>query len=304
MRPIRFSSILPPGLVGYVEDAARHCGAKDWRLADFKFTSHYRSIDAAARDVLSIALGNMAEIIDSYGCDILLLSGRPSRMPCVRSIIENFCIVQPNRLISMHDFQPGLWYPYREPASQKIGDPKTTVAVGGMLTALAENRIANFKVETRAFQMKSTVRYIGEMDMNGQIKQDRVLFSDIEFDRRRRAADATATLKMFSPVYIGSRQLPLERWTTTPLYLLDFANPSAAKHGTPFDVTLEKKEFTDDADDSDSVLRREAASEELEPAEVVDAEGGPMRSSEITLQLQTLGPRNSYWLDTGIFDLG
>ena len=295
---------LPPELVGYVEDAARQCGAKDWRLADFKFTSHYKLIDAAARDVLSIALGNMAEIIDSYGCDILLLSGRPSRMPCVRSIIENFCVVQPNRLISMHDFQPGLWYPYREPASQKIGDPKTTVAVGGMLTALAENRIANFKVETRAFQMKSTVRYIGEMDMNGQIKQDRVLFSDIEFDRRRRDAEATATLKMFSPVYIGSRQLPLERWTTTPLYLLDFANPNAAKHGTPFDVTLEKKEFTDDADDSDSVLRREAASEELEPTEVVDAEGGPMRSSEITLQLQTLGPRNSYWLDTGIFDLG
>ncbi len=152
---------------------------------------------------------------------MVLLTGRPSRLPAVRSVFEEMMAVPPHRLVSMHAYKTGRWYPFRDPVSQRIGDPKSTVAVGGMLIALSESRIPNFKVDTRAFRMQSTARYIGEMDSSGQITNDRVLFSNVDLDERKSPADMIATLTMYTPIYLGSRQLPLERWTTTPLYRLE-----------------------------------------------------------------------------------
>jgi hypothetical protein len=244
----------------------------------------------------------MCEVIEHLGCDIVLLTGRPSRLPAVRSIVEEMMVVPPHRLISMHRYKTGRWYPFRDPVSQRIGDPKSTVAVGGMLIALSESRIPNFKVTVDAFKMKSTARFIGEMDRNGQILRERVLFSNIDLDRKGRSGDQIATLKMFSPVHIGARQLDLERWTTTPLYRLDFANPGAQSRPSPIEVTLEKDEGDDDdAQTSVAVLRRERLREAFVITELVDAEGDVMKPSDVTLKLQTLGFEDEYWIDTGVY---
>jgi hypothetical protein len=262
-------------------------------------------VDAISREVFQKVLSNMCEVIDHLGCDIVLLTGRPSRLPAVRSIVEEMMVVPPHRLISMHKYKTGRWYPFRDPVTQRIGDPKSTVAVGGMLIALSESRIPNFKVTTEAFQMRSTARFIGEMDRNGQILRERVLFSDIDLDRKGRSGDQTATLKMFSPVHIGARQLDLERWTTTPLFRIDFntaGTPGALQHPTPITVTLEKDEG-DDGDEQTSVakLRRESLREAFKIVELVDGEGDEMKTSALTLKLQTLGFEDDYWIDTGVY---
>ena len=174
-----------------------------------------------------------------------------------------------------------------------------------MLIALSESRIPNFKVTTEAFQMRSTARFIGEMDRNGQILRERVLFSDIDLDKKGKSGDQTAPLKMFSPVHIGSRQLDLERWTTTPLFRLDFNNsnaPGAQKRPTPYHVTLEKDEGDDDdAQTSVAKLRRESLREAFKIVEVLDGEGDEMKASELVLKLQTLGFDDDYWIDTGVY---
>lgn len=219
----------------------------------------------------------------------------------MRSIVEEMLVVPPHRLISMHTYKTGRWYPFRDPISQKIGDPKSTVAVGGMLIALSENRIPNFKVFTGAFQMRSTARFIGEMDSNGQIVADKVLFSDQ--DTGQPGGGDTAVVDVFSPVHIGSRQLPLERWTTTPLYRLDFANTNPHARPAPIKVELIRTEFDDDDEkqDSEAKLRREAMQEAFEISEVSDGEGDAMKRSDMVLTLQTLGFEDDYWLDAGVF---
>jgi hypothetical protein len=213
-------------------------------------------------------------------------------------------VVPPYRLISMHRYKTGRWFPFRDPISQRIGDPKSTVAVGGMLIALAETRIPNFKVPAAAFQMRSTARFIGEMDTNEQIPDNRIIFSDVDLETR--SGGQTATVAMFAPMHIGSRQLPLERWTTTPLFRLDYANASAQRRPSPIRVTLEKAEF-DDADDekqtSEDVLRREALREAFTITEAEDGAGDGMKPSDIQLRLQTLGFQDEYWIDTGVFQL-
>jgi len=293
---------MPPDVLAYLERAAADCGAQNWRLADMVLGTSREDVDAISREVFQKVLSNMCEVIDHLGCDIVLLTGRPSRLPAVRSIVEEMMVVPPHRLISMHKYKTGRWYPFRDPVTQRIGDPKSTVAVGGMLIALAESRIPNFKVTTDAFQMRSTARFIGEMDRNGQILRERVLFSDIDLDKKGRRGDQTATLQMFSPVHIGARQLDLERWTTTPLFRLDFANTGAQTRPSPIQVTLEKDEDDDDdAQSSVAKLRRESLREAFRIAELLDAEGDEMKPSDLTLKLQTLGFDDEYWIDTGVY---
>ncbi|MCY4304351.1 MAG: virulence factor SrfB [Aestuariivita sp.] len=287
----------------YLENAAKALGAHSWNITDTIITTSREEIDAISREVFQRALSNMCEIIDYLSVDVVLLTGRPSRLPAIRSIIEEMLVVPPHRLISMHKYRTGRWYPFRDPVTQRIGDPKSTVAVGGMLITLSESYIPNFKVTTDAFQMRSTVRYVGEMDINGQIPNSRLLFSDVNLDSKS-STNENATIKMFSPVFIGSRQLPLERWTTTPLFRLDFVDPSAQTRPLPLKVELRKSEF-DDSDSESSVerLRQESMREGFEIEQIEDGEGGTVKKSEIALRLHTLGFEDEYWIDTGVFQV-
>ncbi len=295
---------VPAPLIAYIEEAAADLGARDFRLADVELTFSREDVDAIAREVFQKALSNLAEVVDHLGVDVVLLTGRPSRLPAVRAIFEEMLVVPPHRLISMHSFKTGRWYPFRDPVTQRIGDPKSTVAVGGMLIALSESRIPNFKVDTGAFRMQSTARYIGEMDTSGQIMADRVLFADVDLDARKTESDLVARITMYTPLHLGSRQLPLERWTTTPLYRLDFATQSAQARA-PLTVTFERAEFDEDPDreTSETVLRREAMREAFAVTELEDAEGTGMKPGEVDLRLHTLGFEDEYWIDTGLFRL-
>ncbi|MBJ6370497.1 virulence factor SrfB [Sedimentitalea arenosa] len=295
---------IPEALIAYIEDAARDLGAPAFRLADVSLTFSREDVDAIAREVFQKALSNLAEVIAHLGVDVVLLTGRPSRLPAVRAILEEMLVVPPHRLISMHSYKTGRWYPFRDPVTQRIGDPKSTVAVGGMLIALSESRIPNFKVMTSAFRMQSTARYIGEMDTSGQIMAERVLFADVDLDARKSESDLVGQITMYTPVYLGARQLPLERWTTTPLYRLDFAT-HAAQARAPLRVTFERTEFDGDPDreTSETALRREAMREAFVVSELEDSEGTPMKASEVDLRLHTLGFADDYWIDTGLFRL-
>ena len=295
--------LVPDDLLLYLEEAAQRVGAVAFRIADVDISCTRQEIDAIARDVLAHLLSNMAEIIDHLGVDVVLLTGRPSRLPAVRAIIENLLVVPPHRLISLHSYKTGAWYPFRDRITQRIGDPKSTVAVGAMLIALSQSRIPNFRVDTTAFRMKSTARYIGVMERNGQILDRNILFADVDLDHKPTAKDREAELELYTPYHIGSRQMALERWSSTPLYLLDFATEAAAR-AAPLRVKLERAE-PDDPDGEEmnaaAALAAQKAREAFRVEEVVDRSGQGRKKEEVTLRLHTLGFASEYWIDTGVF---
>ena len=290
---------LPDQLLAYLEDPIRKSDAEGWSFAETEIVAPRNRIDEIVREILGKAIGNMCEIIGHFGCDAVLLTGRPSRLPALRSLVEEQMVVRPDRLVSMHDYRAGAWYPYRSPATDRIGDPKSTVAVGGMLVALAAGWLPNFRLDSGALRMRSTVRYIGVMESHSRIAQDNVIFSDIDHDARGDGLEAEVPL--YAPMHLGARQLPLERWTTTPLYHLDFATKEARRRPTPLTIRLEREEVYDDGEERnpEDALRREAAQEAFCVTEVVDGEQMPMRNSEVRLKLNTLGSRTDYWLDDG-----
>ena len=58
-----------------------------------------------------------------------------------------------------------------------------------------------------------------------------------------------------APVFIGFRQLDLERWPASRLYALEYANPdSVAKLKLPLTLTLTRADFM--ADDADAAASR------------------------------------------------
>jgi hypothetical protein len=289
---------LPQPLLDYLEGPARASGAAGWTLADFDCAVRRSEIDAVTRDVFQKALSNMAEVIGHLDCDVALLTGRPSRLPAVRALLREMLVVSPDRLISMHRYRVDGWYPYRDPVTNRIGDPKSTVAVGGMLCALSGSRIANFKMMTNALGMKSTARFIGEMALNGQILDDRVLLRDVDLDGGEGGEEVAVNL--YTPIHIGFRQLPLERWTTTPLYRLDFANPAAASRPAPLKVTLRRADIETDVETAEQNLKAQAMREAFRVVEVEDAEQTPCIPGDVRLTLQTIGFEHDYWLDTGV----
>ena len=281
----------PQRIVDYLERAADEHGAHGFALDQIAFEIDLSALGHTVRAVIGEVLADLCEAIYALDCDLLLLSGRPSRLPAVQEAVLAHLPVSPDRVVPMHQYRVGLWYPFRD-VNARIDDPKTTAAVGGMLCALAEGQIEGFLVRASRLKMRSTARFIGEMEISGQIKRERVLFADVDLEARPNGDAEMRSLSFYAPMFIGFRQLPIERWPATPLYHLEFANPaSAARMRLPLTVTLERAAAEEG---------QEERREDFRVLEIEDAEGSTMRPTDVVLRLQTLKSEAGYWLDTGI----
>jgi len=199
----------------------------------------------------------------------------------------------------------GTWYPFRDRDNRRIGDPKTTTAVGGMLCALAESQLTNFTLLTNRLGLRSTAKYLGELDMMGRLLNEKIYFSELDLDKKDRAREQRASFKYYAPMRLGYRQLPIERWIATPLYRLRMrSGPETAHLRLPVEITVERETngFAIE-EDSDSLIKSESMKEEFKIGDAFDAEGADVKN-KIELVLDTLSSEHGYWLDTGILSIG
>ena len=291
-------------LLDFIEKPLRDAGYPQFRLADCVFTTDTGIIRQVAAGVLDAVFGNLAEAIHELDCDVVLLSGRPSRLPAVVDLFMDKLAVAPNKVIPLHLYQAGNWYPFRARDNRRIGDPKTTTAVGGMLCALAEGQLTNFTLYTSQLGLRSTARYIGELEISGQLLDNKVCFRDVDLDKQASGRDQVATITYYAPMRLGYRQLPLDRWIATPLYRLRMKpGLDASQFRGPFQITLERASgvFVDE-DTPDALILSESTKEEFQIMEAVDANGIDVRP-KLELVLDTLASEQGYWLDTGILTI-
>ena len=80
------------------------------------------------------------------------------------------------------------------------------------------------------------------MPIPRQIKRENVLLSEIDLDQARdRNAPQEFTVDFLAPIFLGFRQLGIERWPATPLYFMEYANPdSVARVALPLKVRVER----------------------------------------------------------------
>jgi hypothetical protein len=292
---LRLADIYPPGagpheqVVAFLEEAVRADGGQGFKLADVAFATTMLALDTTVRRILGQVLSDLCEVVYLYDCDYLLISGRPCRLPAVWAAILAKLPAPPDRIVSLHTYRVGDWYPFRS-VSGRLTDPKTTAAVGAMVCALSEGQLYKFNLRSRELGMKSTARFVGVLEQTGRLKQDNVLFANLELeDRKTRLPEAT--FDFYAPVFLGFRQLAVERWPATPLYRITFAHPQDARaRALPLKVTLERS--TDENVDLD-----------FKVSDVADANGNQQPAGVVLLKLQTLKDEYGYWLDTGIFSI-
>ena len=305
-------SLLGPDLravaraLSYLDDAAAEAGATGFHVADIEIVGDTRRIEPVVSGVLGPVLADLCEVVWTYDCDALLLSGRPSRMRVVTDIVLAKAPVPTHRVIGMHRYRVGERYPFRD-AANRIKDPKTTAAVGAALCVQAEGRLRNFTLRTRDLAMKSTARIIGKMFNDGQISDANVLLTDLDLDKPP-TEDIGFTLDFQSMTQIGFRQLPIERWTATLLYVMEFANPDNARsYELPLRVKVRREQ-------PKGLPRSQRGSDEEDPVqemretfnieEVTDFTGAGHPNYVVRLRLQTLDDQDGYWRDTGRLSIG
>jgi hypothetical protein len=288
-------------LMAFVEGPVKAAGVDGFSMESCTFATNFDVIRAVATSVLDGVFSNLAEAVHEFDCDIVLLSGRPSCLPCVVDLFTNKLAVAPDRVIPLHRYQAGSWYPFRAADNRRIGDPKTTTAVGGMLCALAENQLTNFTLYTSRLGLRSTARFIGELELDGRLLDNKLYFSDVDLDQASADKDQSAQITYYAPMRLGYRQLPLERWTASPLYRLRLkAGVDASGLRAPYQIRIERAGEQDiDEDAPDALLRSESAREEFQIVEAVDVNGANL-TQKLELLLDTLPSEQGYWLDTGI----
>jgi hypothetical protein len=285
-----------PAVLAYVEEAAKRNGAPNFALSQVMLETRYDRIAATIRSVVGPMLTDLCDVVRMYDCDVLLLSGRPSRLPVVKDLIVGQAPVPPGRIIPMDAYEVGNWYPFHAPTF-RIEDPKTTAAVGAMLCQVCEGQVEGMLVRSSEIRMKSTARYIGVMERNDQIRSQRLIFSNIDLDKR--ASERSQTVAVTPPAFIGYRQLPLDRWKTTPLYFLDFRDTRhVGALAMPLSVTFERGSSDGEEDEG---AKEEFSLREAHDANNVDA------SDVLRLAFQTLRVERDqeagYWLDSGVLSI-
>ena len=291
----------PAHLAAYVEQAARQAGALHFNLATASLAFDARVLDRTVRSCIGPILADLCEIVHLYDCDLLLLTGRPSRLPAFSGVVRAKMPLSPERIIPLHHYRVSNWYPYRDPHG-RIADPKTTVVIGAMLCALAEGQLEAFSFRSSELHPQSTARFVGEMELSGQILNSKVFFRELDLDSDE-ARELTHAFSFEAPLFIGFRQLEAERWPATPFYRLGFADQQAianARGRLPYQVTVS---FTSGPRNDAASGSAELDEGEFKIEEVSAADGAPVRREDLTLRLQTLGNHEGYWLDTGIFSM-
>ena len=260
---------------------------------DVEIGLDFDRLGTTIQSVMGDIMALMCEVIHKFDCDVLLLTGRPSCFPIIRDLILRYLPIPPHRLIFMNEYRVGNWYPFAGRLG-KIDDPKTTVVVGALICALAENReIRDFPLRGGGFSIKSTARYIGRLLGADTIRTDDIIFSQ----EGRSVATESKPLIVSAPMFLGFRQLRLDRWPGTPLFFLDMAedHPGRQAAPMPWSVTFRRNEPSSD----DPVAKQELDLENLWVDRVVDQTGTEVSKDLVRLRLQTMRNIDGYWLDTG-----
>ncbi|EFQ4758549.1 virulence factor SrfB, partial [Salmonella enterica] len=249
----------------------------------------------AGQFTLTTPLHAVCEAISHYHCDILLVTGRPTCLPGVQALIRHLQPVPVNRIVWMDKYQVHEWYPFSQQG--RIGNPKSTAAVGAMLCSLAlDLRLPRFNFKAADIGAYSTVRYLGVLDNTvNTLRDENIWYHEIDLDKPGATLDARLHFPLRGNVTLGFRQLANSRWPATPLYCLGINSAELAKTIAGDGVLNVRLKLRGSSKDS--------APESFILSDAWLQDGTPVAADALTLKLNTLADRrhsgSHYWIDSG-----
>jgi len=293
-------------ILKYMEDSLGQAGWADFNLLDLRLDVDLREVDQNVASVLEKIMADMGEVVKLYDCDLLILTGRPSRWPAMMQAPYRRLCLPADRITHMHQYSVSARYPFVNHG--RIEDPKTTVVVGAIICALAEGSLEGITIDTSMFDPQPTTRYLGLLDGRGQLDRQHVWFPEINVFSEDRL-ELEKVVDFNAPVPVGFRQLSTPRWTTTRLYSLEYTGVEHQREAygrLPYKVTLQyiMEPFEEPDEGQRRRLDRKRRTEgRLRVAQVEDSTGAAVNKKALQVRLQTLRHDDGYWLDTGLLDV-
>lgn len=318
----RVGELLPSGSIrDEVEEFVRREVKKAGGTTDFKLTEIIFNLSLAklhsdlctGKFNIDKALTSLCEVLSCYHCDLLLLTGRPSQLPGVQAIIRRNLPLPPGRILPLHGYQTGTWYPFHK--NGHIDDPKSTASVGAMLTQLCANHsIPNFHFRTSDLKPYSTIRHIGTIDMDNLIRDADIVYQHIKSENGQIILPAiidangektTQSIIMRGDLRLGYRQLDAERWIAAPLYTLRFSEEGRKKFSaaTSRDTGSPYLKVRLTIDKGKRANQLGLISDRLIIAEVSSNTDKSFSKRDVDLELNTMPDKglieSRHWLDSG-----
>jgi hypothetical protein len=318
----RVSDLLP---VGSVSDEVREFvrrevqkagGPNDFKLTDISLNlplSKMHNDLCSGKFNIDKVLTALCEVLACYHCDLLLLTGRPSQLPGIQAIVRRNMPLPPGRILALHGYQTGTWYPFHK--NGHIDDPKSTASVGAMLSQLCANHsIPNFHFRISALKPYSTIRHIGIIDMDNLIRDADVVWGNIESENGQiklpeitnsEGEATTQSIVMRGDLRLGYRQLDAERWSAAPLYTLRFSESGRKKFSaaTSTDSGSPYLKVRLAIDKGKAASKLGLISDRLTIADVSSNTDKSFSKNDLELELNTMPDTglidSRHWLDSG-----
>jgi hypothetical protein len=239
-------------------------------------------------EVLGDFFRSLAKISESFDCDLLIVSGKPSELPSVRQLL---CKVMPlpySRIMFTHNYHVGAWYPLSNDG--KVHDAKTVTVAGAALyqaikLSLLPNWVINPTKRSRFFGRN----FWGIMPLQGKRDFESVILAP---------EDEKKTVSLMVNARIGRRRLPT-RSRPDPVYLIRWSakGRQLGNEALPIRVTFERVVPDANPDGIDAV------GETLLLSNVEAKRGGKAVSlDDLELQLCTLD-NDDHWIDSSIYHI-
>lgn len=281
-----------------------------FRLEDIEWKISKEKVGRVVENFFDPLLKQLSVIISAYGCDFVLTAGRPTTIPKVRELLVKYYVASPDRIINMHTYRIGRWYPY---ANEKgyINNPKTVVAVGALIGLMGGKlgRLEGFKLDTNYLKRKliSTSDYIGTIEKATKNIKNIFLSPDKN----------TEQISVHSlPMLIGYKQLPNEHYHARPIYKLDYDltmieerikmnNPTLNNDTELQSLTRDYKEQLSNRYPFQIKIKRQwsESKEKISIEGIRDSNGNDISNKILKFFEMTLLEEQGYWLDTGEFYL-
>ncbi|MDX6042328.1 virulence factor SrfB [Scandinavium lactucae] len=300
-----FGELLPQvptrNVMNYVGQAIGHAlppGSEPFDVLATPLQVSFRSLHEAmlaGEFTIAAPLHAVCEAISHYACDVLLVTGRPGCLPGVQALIRYLQPVPVNRMVWMDSYHVHEWYPFSQQG--RIGNPKSTAAVGAMLCSLAlDLRLPRFNFKAADIGAYSTVRYLGVLDNTvNTLREENIWYAELDLDKPGAKVDARLHFPLRGNVTLGFRQLANARWPATPLYTLSINSPEVAKAIAGDGVLQVRLQL--------SGGNRSQGPEAFTLADAWLQDGTPVPPDALTLKLNTLADRrhsgSHYWIDSG-----
>lgn len=281
------------------------------KLEEIKWKVSPEAVFSVLETTFDPLLRQLSAILSAYGCDFILLAGKPTSIPKIREMFIKYYPASPERIISLDTYRVGRWYPFADDLGY-FEDPKTIVCVGAIIALMGGklDKLDNFSIRTEKLKRKliSTADYIGLLNKHTSNIEE--IFIDPDTNRY--------DIEVHSlPMTIGYKQLPNKRYRGRPIFKLDFNNAALNEKIWERDMSI-KKNTVETSKQVEAykvnlknrlpfiVKLKRTPSESKEDIfidSIKDVTKNEMSRSFLSLSIMTLSDENGYWLDTGEFVL-